>query len=291
MPLNTPRTLAVLGVLGTGLLAPAAALAADNTAPSRALPVQIATPFSGSEANGKPDLWRLESGAQANDRVQMAIDNTQGSQSLSVCLLANVDDFGYDAEVDDACDDDDTNKVTVAAGRSARLTAIYTRTPGAILLRASSLYDRVNNYTITIEQITPAPPPVPPPAEPAPAPAAAPAPASAPAATPSTTDYPAIIERTRAATFNRRSVRLPYSVDEPGYEVHRLFLGGRLVDSYRGDTKAGRFTVRLDLDGRARAFVRRAFRRGRSVRFVWKVMVRDEGGNITNEAFDLRFSR
>lgn len=124
-----------------------------------------------------------------------------------------------------------------------------------------------------------------------PADALAQMPAPPPPPPPPPADAPAVIEKSRAAMLTRQSVRFSYEVDEPGFEVHRLSLGGRFVRSFRGSTNSGAFRIKLNLDRRARASVRKAFRQGRSIVFTWKVMFRDEGGNETNESFRLRFRR
>jgi hypothetical protein len=144
-----------LGVFGTS-----DALAADNTVPSRAPTVQVGTPFSGAEDNCCPDLWRLGKTVNPGETVQIAVDNTRGTESLDVCVIGPTDDFGYDAEVDAACGDE--SRGSVESGRSARLYLRYERTAGQPLIRFSSFFDRVDFYTATVEAVLPVPPPKPP---------------------------------------------------------------------------------------------------------------------------------
>lgn len=152
------RFLAVGGtIVAVALVAPAAR-AIDNTVPSKAPVVSVGVPFTATEPNGKPDVWRLDQVVRTGDTVQLAVDNTQGSQSLNVCLLGPTDDFGYDNEVGAVgCGglfDDSAADFVVSEGRSDRASATYIRSTGTPLIRMSSLFDRVNSYTATVESIT-----------------------------------------------------------------------------------------------------------------------------------------
>lgn len=138
------------------------AWAVDNTAPSRAEPVSVGVPFKAVTPNSGPDLWRLNHVVAPGERLQIAVDNTQGSERLTVCVIGPTDDFGYDSEVNAACGGDSTALGVVREGRSARLTLTYQRAAGQPILRFSSYFDRVTAYNATVEAVLPPVPPVPP---------------------------------------------------------------------------------------------------------------------------------
>lgn len=139
------------------------ASAINNTAPSRAVVISVGTPFSAVQPNAGADLWRLDRSVAPGERFQIAIDNTRGEDDLTVCVIGPTDDFGYDAEVEAACDTSRSTAVgEVNEGRSARLTLTYQRGAGQPLLRFSSASDRVTTYSATVEAVIPPPPPVPP---------------------------------------------------------------------------------------------------------------------------------
>jgi hypothetical protein len=97
---------------------------------------------------------------------------------------------------------------------------------------------------------------------------------------------PRVDEAAPAIAFGRlpRTIRgatlvARYRLGEGGRERHQLFLGGVLVASYRGATADGWFRMTFRLDARGRELVRRARRRGRALRAVWRVTATDGAGN------------
>ncbi len=150
------RALAIAASVACVASAPATADAIENTSPSKAAAVSVGVPFAATGENGKPDVWRLDSLVRPGDKVQFAVDNTHGSEDVDVCLFGPTDDYGYDDEVNASCDglfDDRPGAFGVRSGRADRAVATYSRAAGMPFIRVSSLYDRVDNYTITVERI------------------------------------------------------------------------------------------------------------------------------------------
>lgn len=136
--------------LTSALLAPAALPA---TTPSTAPLVELGVPVSITGTPDRPDLWRIAPVVRTGDRVQIAFDNTLSGRSVDLCLMQPVDDFGLDNEVEAACDDD--REVGISGSSRDRVTITYARATGQPILRVASLYDRVTDYSFTVERVIP----------------------------------------------------------------------------------------------------------------------------------------
>jgi hypothetical protein len=157
-----------LAMAAMALLAlPAAAQASSNNAPSKAMNVQVGIPFSGvwpgtvfQHGNSFNHWWRLPQVIRPGDKVQVAVDNRLGAESLHLCLVPAVDDFGADAGINEC-----TSDVNFGPGQQSRTTLTYEKASGQAFLVAwiwgSCCYgpgdantDEDGQYTATVEQIT-----------------------------------------------------------------------------------------------------------------------------------------
>lgn len=127
------------------------------TSPSTAPTVAIGEPVSITGVPDNPDLWRLGFVLRTGDRVQIAFDNSENETDADLCLLGPVDDFGLDSEVETSrCARLwDGTWVGVEGNHRYRATLTYGRPSGSGFLRVASLYDRVTNYSFTIERVIP----------------------------------------------------------------------------------------------------------------------------------------
>lgn len=156
-----------LSALVALLALPGLAPASPNNAPSKAANVQLGKPFSGvwpgtvyQHGNSFNHWWRLPQVVRPGDKVQVAVDNRLGAETLHLCLVSAVDDFGADAAINE-CNSD----VNFGPGQQSRTTLTYEKASGQAFLVAwiwgSCCYDRGDpntdedgQYTATIERIT-----------------------------------------------------------------------------------------------------------------------------------------
>lgn len=149
------------------LVLPAAAQGSSNNAPSKAVNVQVGKPFSGvwpgtvyQHGNSFNHWWRLPQVIRPGDTVQVAVDNRLGAESLHLCLVPAVDDFGADAAINE-CNSD----VYFGPGQQSRTTLTYEKASGQAFLvawiwgsccygRGEADTDEDGQYTATVERIT-----------------------------------------------------------------------------------------------------------------------------------------
>jgi hypothetical protein len=145
---------------------PAAAQASPNYAPSKAVNVQLGVPFTGvwpgtvyQHGSSFNHWWRLPSVLRPGDKVQVAVDNRLGDESVHLCLIPPIDDFSADAWMDQC-----SSEPYFGPGQQSRTTLTYEGPSGQAFLVAwvygECCYDRgdVNSddsgqYTATVERI------------------------------------------------------------------------------------------------------------------------------------------
>lgn len=146
-------------------LAPAAD-ASPNDTPSRALPLTVGVPTTGSWAGTTQAVtysysslrffthwWRSPQTLHAGDTVTLAVDLVGQQSTLNLCLVPPVDDLGAAQTLQSTPGCADSEMPYAIQGQRSRINLTYNAASGPAFLVTAAGVHSTDGYTLTVERI------------------------------------------------------------------------------------------------------------------------------------------